>query len=74
MRRAIVGVSAAAAVALASIFIPSVQAHADDPCEGITDPAAHQACIDKYLDDLRRQEVSQCEASPNHGQLGQLCG
>jgi hypothetical protein len=74
MKRALMRASAAAGIALASLCIPPAQVHADDPCEGITDPAAHQACIDKYLDDLRRRELSQCEASPNHGQLGQLCG
>jgi hypothetical protein len=72
MKRAILGVSAAA-IALAPLCIPPAQAHADDPCVSITDPAAHQACIDKFQRDIRR-EKTQCEASPNHGQLGQLCG
>jgi hypothetical protein len=71
MKRAILGVSAAAAVALAPLCIPPAQAHADDPCVGITDPAAHQACIENFI---YKRETSQCEASPDHGQLGQLCG
>jgi hypothetical protein len=69
MKRAILGVSAAAAIALTPLCIPPAQAHADDPCVSITDPAAHQACIDKYLRDMR--EHRQCEASPHHGQTGQ---
>ena len=61
MKRAIMGVSAAAAIALAPLCIPPAQAHADDPCVSITDPAAHQACIDEFLRDnpMRR----------HHGQL-----
>ena len=74
MKRAILGVSAAAAIALAPLCIPPAQAHADDPCVSITDPAAHQACIDKFLDDFYRREIAQCDASPNHGQVGQVCG
>ena len=71
MKRAIMGVSAAAAIALAPLCIPPAQAHADDPCVSITDPAAHQACIDNFI---QRREQTQCDASSNHGQLGQLCG
>lgn len=90
MTRAILGVSAAAAIALAPLFISPAQAHADDPycasiadpsarqacfardpCIGITDPADHQACIDNFRDLYERRA---CDASPNHGQLGQLCG
>lgn len=72
MKRAILAVSAAAAVALAPLGIPSAQAPAgDDPCASITDPAAHQDCINDYIN---RREQTQCDASSNHGQLGQLCG
>ncbi len=71
MKRAIMTVSAAAAIALAPLCIPPAQAHADDPCVSITDPAAHQACIDDFI---FRRETAQCDASPNHGQVGQLCG
>ena len=49
MKKAILGVSAAAAIALAPLCIPRAQAHADDPCVGITDPAAHQDCINDFL-------------------------
>ncbi len=71
MKRAIMGVSAAAAIALTPLCIPPAQAHADDPCVSITDPDAHQACIDDFI---QRREQTQCDASSNHGQLGQLCG
>ena len=90
MKRALMGVSAVAAIALAPLCIPPGQAHADDPfcasiadpaarqactdggpCVGITDPAAHQACIDNFRDLYERRA---CEASPNHGQVGQVCG
>ena len=74
MKRAPMGVSAAAAIALAPHCIPPAQAHADDPCVSITDPAAHQACIDEFLRNIYRHELSQCEASPHHGQIGQICG
>ncbi|WP_156746708.1 hypothetical protein [Mycobacterium sp. E2733] len=72
MKKALLGVSAAAAIALAPLYIPPALAHAvDNPCAGITDPAAHQACIDQYLRDIYKREHRQCEASPNHGQTGQ---
>ena len=71
MKKAILGVSAAAAIALAPLCIPRAQAHADDPCVGITDPAAHQDCINDFF---QRREQTQCDASSNHGQVGQLCG
>jgi hypothetical protein len=71
MKRAIMGVSAAAAIALTPLCIPPAQAHADDPCVSTTHPDAHQACIDDFI---QRREQTQCDASPNHGQLGQLCG
>jgi hypothetical protein len=75
MKRAIMGVSAAAAIALAPLCIPPPQAHADDPCVSVTDPAAHQACIDGSLRDnpMRRYQLGNCEASPLYGQMGQLC-
>jgi hypothetical protein len=61
---------AAAVIALAPLCIPPAQAHADDPCVSITDPAAHQACIDEFY----RRVAAECQASPYHGQLGQVCG
>ena len=67
MKRAIMGVSATAAIALAPVCIPPAQAHADDPCVSITDPAAHQACIDEFLRDnpIHRYHLGDCEgASP----------
>jgi hypothetical protein len=73
MNQAILGVSAAAAIALVPLCIPPAQAHADpaeDSCVSITDPDAHEACIDNFW----RREATQCEASPNHGQVGQVCG
>ncbi|MGA9679703.1 MAG: hypothetical protein WBR28_32020 [Mycobacterium sp.] len=73
MKKALMGASVAAVIALAPLCIPPAQAHADDPCVSITDPAAHQACIDKSRRDFYRREIAQCEASPNHGQVG-VCG
>ena len=72
MKRAFVGVSAAAAVALASLCVPPAQARADDPCLSITDPVARQACIDQQQDPTRRYQGN-CDASPLFGQEGQLC-
>ena len=77
MKKALMGVSAAAAIALAPLCIPPAQAHADDPCVSITDPAAHQACIDGFRRDnpMRRYPLGDCEgASPVDGQVGQVCG
>lgn len=73
MMKALLGASAAALIALASICISPARVHADadDPCVSITDPAAHQACINDFIE---RREMTQCDASSNHGQLGQLCG
>jgi hypothetical protein len=75
MKRAILGVSAAAALALAPLCIPPAQAHADDPCVSITDPAAHQACIDGPLPDdpIDRARMGDCQASPDYGENGQFC-
>jgi hypothetical protein len=73
MKRAIMGVSAAAAIALAPLCIPPAQAHADDPCVSITDPAAHQACIDESLrDNPMHRYPGDCQASPFYGQVGQF--
>jgi hypothetical protein len=68
------GLSAAAVIALAPLCIPPAQAHADDPCVSITDPAAHQACIDEFPRDnpLHRYQGN-CESSPLYGQEGQVC-
>jgi hypothetical protein len=77
MKKALMGVAAAAAIAAAPLCIPPAQAHADDPCVGITEPAAHQACIGQSLRDnpIRRYHLGNCEgASPTDGQLGQVCG
>ena len=86
IKRAMMGVSAAAVIALAPLCIPPAQAHADDPCVSITDPAAHQACIDGFLRDnpvnrshrdnpMNRYHLGNCEgASPLDGQMGQVCG
>jgi hypothetical protein len=71
------GVSAAAVIALAPLCIPPAQAHADDPCVSITDPAAHQACIDEFLrdDPMHRYQMGEgeCQSSPDYGQVGQFC-
>ena len=67
MKRAIMAVSAAAAIALAPFCIPPAQAHADDPpwgCVSITDPAAHQACIDEYMRDIYRRELQPVRGEP----------
>ncbi len=71
------GVAAAAAIALGPLCIPPAQAHADDPCVSITDPAAHQSCVNGFLRDnpQRRWQLGDCEgASPLDGQVGQVCG
>ena len=73
MKRAIVGVSAAVGIALAPLGIALAQGHSGDPCASITDPAAHQACINK-LREFWLRERRMCEGSPNHGQVGQVCG
>lgn len=62
---------AAAVIAVSGHPTAPTQVHADDPCVGITDPVLHQACIDDFRDLYERRA---CEASPNHGQLGQVCG
>jgi hypothetical protein len=68
------GVAAAAAMALAPLCIPPAQAHADDPCVSITDPAAHQACIDKFLrDNPMHRYQGNCQSSPLYGPEGQVC-
>ena len=77
MKKALMGASAAAALALAPLCIPPAQAHADDPCVSITDLAAHPACIDKFPrnNPMRRYALGDCEgASPLDGQVGQVCG
>jgi hypothetical protein len=77
VKKALMGASAAAAIALAPLCIPPAQAHADDPCVSITDPAAHQACSDESLrhDPIHRYHLGNCEgASPLDGQMGQVCG
>ena len=77
MKTAIMGVTAAAAIGLAPTCIPPAQAHADDPCVGIADPAAYQACIGKLPrnNPIRRYPLGDCEgASPIDGQVGQVCG
>jgi hypothetical protein len=75
MKKALLGASAAAVIALAPLCIPPAQAHADDPCVSITDPAAHQACIDESLPDdtMRGPQMGDCQSSPNWGQEGQFC-
>jgi hypothetical protein len=74
MKKVLMGASAAAMVALAPLCIPPAQARADDHCVSITDPAAHQACIDGSLPDgpTRRNE-GDCRASPRRGAEGQFC-
>ncbi len=77
MKKALTGMSAAAAIALALLCIPTAQAQTDDPCASITDPAAHQACVGGFPHDnaMRRHLLGDCEgASPFDGQLGQVCG
>lgn len=77
MKRTIFGVLAAAAIALAPLCIPPAKAHADDPCAGITDPAARQACINQHPrgNPMRRYPLGDCSgASSADGQLGQVCG
>jgi hypothetical protein len=74
VKRAIMGVSAAAAIALTPLCIPPAQAHADDPCVSITGSAAHQACIDESLrDDPMHRYRGNCQSSPLYGQEGQVC-
>jgi hypothetical protein len=74
MKRAIMGLSAAAVIALAPLCIPPAQAHADNPCVSITDPAAHQACINEFLrNNPIHKDPGGCAASPLYGQLGHFC-
>ena len=78
MKSAIMGMSAAAAIALAPLCMPPAQAHADGPCVSIIDPAAHQPCSDEFLRDdpmhrYMHRYQGNCQASPLYGQLGQLC-
>ena len=75
MKKALMGASAAAVIALAPLCIPPAQAHADDPCVSITDPAAHQACIDESRpgDAIHRGQMGDCQASPDYGSEGQFC-
>jgi hypothetical protein len=72
MKRAIMGASASAVIALGPLCIPPAQAHADDPCVSVTDPAAHQACIDDPMHTYRRGD-GECQANPDYGQVGQFC-
>ncbi len=76
MKRAIMGASAAAVMAMAPLCIPPAQARADDPCVSITDPAAHQACINEHPPNGPEgsyQIGGGCQASPDYGQEGQFC-
>ena len=75
MKRAILGASAAAAIALAPLCIPPAHADPIDACAGITDPAAHQACIDESPPDdpMDTIRMGDCQASPDYGQVGQFC-
>ena len=74
MNRALMGVSAAAVMALAPLCMPPAQAHANSPCVSIIDPAAHQPCSDEFLrDNPMHRYQGNCQASPLYGQLGQLC-
>jgi NhaP-type Na+/H+ or K+/H+ antiporter len=67
------GVSAAAAMALAPLCIPPAHADLIAACAGITDPVANQACIDGVLRDNRIYRYhSTCQASPLYGQVGQF--
>ena len=70
MKKALVGASAAAVMALAPLCLPPAQAHADDPCVSIIDPAAHQACINEHRPEIR---MGDCGADPDNGQVGQFC-
>ena len=74
MKKALMGASAAAVIALAPLCLPPAQAHADDPCVSIADPAAHQACIDESVPaDTQRDPMGNCQASPDYGAEGQFC-
>jgi hypothetical protein len=74
MKRAILGASAAAAIALAPLCIPPAQAHADDPCVSTTHPADNRACSDYSLrNEILHRYQGNCDASPLYGQVGQLC-
>ncbi len=61
--------ASAAAVGAAALF-GAAPAQAD-PCAGITDPKAHDACIKS---EIYRRERRMCEGSSLHGQIGQVCG
>ena len=64
MKKALMGASAAAVIALAPLCIPPAQAHADDPCVSITDPAAHQACIDESRRDPQTRNRPSARRAP----------
>jgi hypothetical protein len=70
MKKALMGASAAAVIALVPLCTPPAQAHADDPCVSIIDPAAHQACINEHRPEIR---MGDCGADPDNGQVGQFC-
>jgi hypothetical protein len=75
MNKTLIGASAAAVIALGPLGIPPAQAHADDPCASITDPVAHQACINGSPTDdtMQRDPMGNCQASPDYGAEGQFC-
>ncbi len=52
MKKAILGVSAAAVIALVPLSVPLAPAGAGDPCADVTDPAAHQVCLDNYMREI----------------------
>ena len=49
MKKAMMGASAAAAIALAPICIPPAHAGPYDACSGISDPNAREDCMERIL-------------------------
>jgi hypothetical protein len=73
MKKVLMGASVAALIAVAPLCISPARAHADDPCSSITDPAAHQACIDQPVPNDSTPRMGNCQASPDYGAEGQFC-
>jgi hypothetical protein len=65
--------AAAAVITLAPLCISPAQAHADDPCDGISDPAARQTCINQSTTGDATPRMGDCQASPDYGAEGQFC-
>jgi hypothetical protein len=74
MKRALMCVPAAAAIALAPLCISIAHADPATACAGITDPASRQACMDgSPPQNPRRRYQGNCQSVPFFGPAGQVC-